>query len=167
MYGEGKKGKKRRQNEESRYLQLIASMNEPEPEPNIKTKFFDVDSWGNMYEKDDEGLLPGLDRLNHNIAQPMSSMDAGGIYLGDDGGDAGDSANDSFSITERRFESFEDFAPFLSGKNRDQFGTPPPYPEPSPSIKTKPHYDNSGIYLGKNLFSLFILLVIVTSWLTE
>ena len=156
VYGEGKKGKKSKQNDESRFFQMVAAMNEQQ-ESNIKTTFFDVDSWGNMYEKGDEGLLPGLDRLNHNIAaQPMISMDAGGIYLGDDGGVSG-SANDSFSY-EQKYESFEDFAPFLSGKNRDQFITPPPYPEPSLSAKTKPLYDNSGIYLGKSFIIILLLL---------
>lgn len=129
------------------------------PESNMKMKFFDVDiNTGYKYEKN-ENLLSGLDRLNHNQVHPTSSLDnAGGIYLG------GDTVESSVAFSEHRppnysyEKSFEDFAPYLSGKNRDLSDTyPPPYEDAAKktSIKTKAIFDEAGIYLG---------MVFVYSW---
>lgn len=146
VYGDdkGKKHKKGKQtpvSDESRYFQIMSSMHTPEPESNITTKFFDIDSWGNMYEKHDD-LLAGLDRLNHNSPRitSMNSMDAGGIYLGDD----------TPSTASEAFESFEDFAPYLSRKNRQSFSSAPQFQDPVISCdRTIPLFDQAGIYLGE------------------
>lgn len=56
-----KKGKKGKlpTSDESRYLQTMASITDDSLESNMKIKFFDVDSAGLMYEKEDESLLKG------------------------------------------------------------------------------------------------------------
>ena len=154
-----KKGKKSKipVSDESRYFQDIAAMAEREPEPNIKTKFFDIDSRGYMYEKGDDGPLVGLDRLNHNTTKPsMCSVDTtSGIYLGDEPPTPTTTMVEEpspSSFTEHQGgDTFEDFLPFLSGKIRDQFAIPPSYHSPSVSSqlgKTKALYDDYGIYLG-------------------
>ena len=66
-YGDEKRKKKSNKlptSDESRYFQMMASMNEDEPEQNMKMKFFDVDSYGCMYQKQNESLVSGLDRMN-------------------------------------------------------------------------------------------------------
>ena len=132
----------------------MAAMTERQPESNVRTKFFDIDSRGFMYEKGDEGFLAGLDRLNYNTTRPTNSVDnAGGIYLGDE-----PTPSEATTLTEQKLDTFEDFAPFLSGKiPAEHFMQPPPYQSPSLSSqigKTKELYDSCGIYLGK--FDLWI-----------
>ena len=153
---------------ESRHFQDVAAMSHREPESKIKEKHFDIDSRGLMYEKDNDGLLAGLDRLNHNTTKPFSSsLDMSGIYFGDEEPAAPtplpieEPSPSSFSA-HHKGETFEEFLPFLSGKNRDQFVMPPSYHSPTSMTsqlgKTKEMHDDHGIYLG--LFFIFI----VTDW---
>eukprot|EP00111_Clytia_hemisphaerica_P003838 TCONS_00011021-protein len=153
VYGDSdkKKGKKSKTpvSDESRFFQDMAAMTERPPESNVRTKFFDIDSRGFMYEKHDEGFLAGLDRLNYNTKGPMNSMEnAGGIYLGDE-----PTPSDTTTLAEEKLDTFEDFAPFLSGKiPAEHFMQPPPYQSPSMSSqigKTKELFDSCGIYLGE------------------
>lgn len=165
MYGEDNNKKKKKFkipiSDESRHFQDIAAMTEREPESNVKEKHFDIDSRGFMYEKDNDGLLAGLDRLNHNTFKPLSSsLDASGIYFGDEEPPtptttAIEEPSPSSFSEHHKGETFEEYLPFLSGKNRDQFVMPPSYHSPASMAsqlrKTKALHDDHGIYLGLSL----------------
>ena len=73
--------------DESRYFEKLASLNDDEPDQSMKMKFFDVDSYGCMYQKESESLVSGLDRMNstmsgYSVNTAASATYAGGIYLG-------------------------------------------------------------------------------------
>lgn len=149
----GKKSKPPPLSDESRFFQTMSAMsseNAP-PESNVKTKFFDIDNSGYMYEKD-ESLLSGLDRLNHNQVQPTSSLVSGGIYLGDESIPFSGQPPPEYSS----IQSFEQFAPYLSGLNRDTDSLPPPYDEKRTPVRTKAIFDEAGIYLG-----VFVIITVV------
>lgn len=161
LYGDGKKGKKAKQpaiSDESRHLKIMSEISYESlpPESNMKMTFFDVDDSGYKYQKN-ENLLSGLDRLNHNPLKAPSSLDASsGIYLGDTEASVPFSEHRPPEYPER---SFEEFAPYLSGVNRELYDTvpPPPYDDfKKSSTKTVEKYDEAGIYLGTNLVFFFL-----------
>ncbi|XP_057305998.1 rapamycin-insensitive companion of mTOR-like isoform X2 [Hydractinia symbiolongicarpus] len=140
-----RKGKKQRAltSDEARYFQYMSSQSDETIETNMKMKFFDVNSQGYMYEKGSDGLLSGLERLNSNS----------GIYLGEDSSvpfSEHKPPDYSNPDTIRGFKSFEDFMPFLAGKNPD--ATSPVADDADScrsSMKTKAIFDDAGIYLGE------------------
>ena len=95
---------------------------------------------------------------------------AGGIYLGDDPADDPDNVGTATSFStafsdqgsqpqqgSKTRDTFEQFFPLLSGtiSGSDQFTIPPSYQSPQnlmdtqqPLGKTKPLFDDHGIYLG-------------------
>lgn len=149
-YGdEKKKGKKNKQSssDETRYLQHLASMtDEQAQEPNIKMRYFDVDSRGTMYEKE-ENLLLGIERMQPNIFCPSAAA-CGDMRGGDDC---------SISFSEHKppdylssygiSQTFEEFVPYFSGKNRN--ATPPEKQTNPKSLPTKDIFDEHGIFLGE------------------
>ena len=94
-----------------------------------------------------------------------------GIYFGDEEPAAPtplpieEPSPSSFSA-HHKGGTFEEFLPFLSGKNRDQFVMPPSYHSPASMTsqlgKTKEMHDDHGIYLGLFLNFYFFLLLVTT-----
>lgn len=149
-YGdEKKKGKKNKQSssDETRYLQHLASKtDEQAQEPNMKMRYFDVDSQGLMYEREKENLLLGIERLQPNIFCPSAAA-CGDMHGGGDG---------SISFSEHKppeylsscgiNQTFEEFVPYFSGKNRNATSLEKVNPK---SLPTKDVFDEYGIFLGE------------------
>ena len=160
MYGDERRKKKGKipTSDESRYFQTMASMSDEAPESNMKIKYYDVDNLGYKYEKDNDGLISGLERLTNH--QTFSSDMGGGIYLGDEG---------SVPFSENKppsygMQDFESSMPFLFGK-RDinspdsiQEDEKPQQQQPQASPRTKGVFDEAGIYLGQSVY-LFLFIV--------
>ena len=150
-YGdEKKKGKKNKQlsSDETRYLQHISSTtDEQAQEPNIKMKYFDIDSQGTMYETGEENLLLSLDRMQPNIFCPSAAV-CGDMHGGGDGSiPFSEHKPPEYLSSCGRNQTFEEFVPYFSGKNRN--ATPPEKQTNPKSLQTKDIYDEHGIFLGE------------------
>jgi len=113
---------------------------------NMTMKFFDVDLTGLMYEKENESLLKELQRMRRNGLYPL--YHASGTFVGDD--NATESSERISSNAIKTYKSADEFMPFLLGISNGKLTSPQNFvKDHSNSSKTKPIFDDSGIYIGE------------------
>jgi len=115
-------------------------------ESNMTVKFFDVDLTGLMYEKENESLLKEPQRMRRNGLYPL--YHASGTFVGDD--NATESLERISSDAIKTYKSADEFMPFLLGISNGELTSPQnSVKDHSNSSKTKPIFDDSGIYIGE------------------